>query len=77
MIYRVEVDDIIAYEGCQGDDLTMLGGRENFLSHFWTFFNFNACYGIGDRKASKKLEKLFSDPLKLNEKMNDMLKDLN
>mmetsp|Transcript_42844 Transcript_42844/g.50241 ORF Transcript_42844/g.50241 Transcript_42844/m.50241 type:complete len:200 (-) Transcript_42844:153-752(-) len=38
----IPVDDILVTEGCMGDDLTMLGGKAGFLSHFCTFFHFNA-----------------------------------
>ncbi|CAI2378321.1 unnamed protein product [Moneuplotes crassus] len=68
----VDVDDIIAYEGCPGDDITILGGKESFLSHFCTFFKFNACYGVHDRKISEKL----SDADRVGEKLNGWLEKM-
>jgi len=33
--------EMIVFEGCEEDDKIVLGGRNPFLSHFCTFFNFN------------------------------------
>ena len=59
--YGVRADDIIAVEGCINDDKTVLGGKDQFFSHFCTFFSFNICYSNKENKAMKKTIDLFSD----------------
>ena len=39
----VKVDECLVIEGCESDDKVVLGGKDAFLSHFCTFFNFNIC----------------------------------
>ena len=40
----VKVDECLVIEGCESDDKVVLGGKDAFLSHFCTFFNFNICF---------------------------------
>ena len=49
--YGIKADDIIAVEGCMNDDKTVLGGKNEFLSHFCTLFNFNICFSNKENKA--------------------------
>ena len=35
--------ELIAMEGCVTDDKIILGGKNEFMSHFCTFFNFSSC----------------------------------
>jgi hypothetical protein len=37
---------MIVFEGCERDDNIVLGGKNAFLSHFCTLFNFNICFGF-------------------------------
>jgi hypothetical protein len=64
--YGVKVDDILAVEGCINDDKTILGGRNEFLSHFCTLFNFNICYSNLENKAMKKTYNMLSDDTQFN-----------
>ena len=66
--------DIIAYEGCLGDDMTFLGGKEPFLNHFCNFFDFEICYAPQEKNMEKNLAKLFSDSENLNDSINNMMK---
>ena len=43
-------NEMIAFEGCEQDDKIVLGGKNAFLSHFCTFFNFNVCHAAGEVK---------------------------
>ena len=52
--YGIKIDDILAVEGCINDEKTILGGKNEFFSHFCTFFNFNICYSNTEQKAMKK-----------------------
>ena len=38
--------EMIVFEGCERDDNIILGGKNAFLSHFCTLFNFNVCLGF-------------------------------
>ena len=42
--------DMVVFEGCERDDKIVLGGRNAFLSHFCTFFNFSICSSPQDSK---------------------------
>lgn len=64
--YGIKVDDLLAVEGCINDDKTILGGKNEFLSHFCTFFNFNICYSNKEAKAMKKTFDMLSDHEQLN-----------
>jgi len=37
-------NEMIVFEGCEVDDKVVLGGKQPFLQHFCTFFNFNICH---------------------------------
>ena len=47
-------NEMIVFEGCDQDDKIVLGGRNAFLSHFCTFFNFNICHARGESKFIQK-----------------------
>ena len=72
--YGIKADDMIAIEGCINDDKTVLGGKNEFLSHFCTFFNFNICYSNKENKAMKKTYEMFSDNEQLNKRVDDFIK---
>ena len=72
--YGVKCDDILAIEGCINDDKTILGGKNEFFSHFCTFFNFNICYSNKENKALKKTYDMLSDHEALNQKVDDFIK---
>ena len=72
--YGVKCDDILAIEGCINDDKTILGGKNEFLSHFCTFFNFNICFSNKENKAMKKTFEMLSDNDALNQKVDDFIK---
>ncbi len=60
--YAVKLDDMLVVEGCLNDDKTVLGGRNEFLSHFCTFFKFNICYSAAESKGVRSLDKKLSSP---------------
>ena len=82
--YKVQVDDILAVEvipshiiinqGCLNDDKTILGGKNEFLSHFCTFFNFNICYSAKENKAARRATSIANDPEELNKRVEDFVK---
>ena len=60
--YAVKLDDMLVVEGCLNDDKTVLGGRNEFLSHFCTFFKFTICYSAAESKGVRSLDKKLSSP---------------
>ena len=74
--YGIKVDDMLVVEGCLNDDKTVLGGREAFLSHFCTFFNFNICYSHAESKGVRKLDKKISDEDFINRKIENMITNM-
>ena len=50
--YNMKIDDMLAIEGCINDDKTILGGKNEFLAHFCTFFNFNICFSAKEYDQS-------------------------
>lgn len=36
--FGVKADELITLEGCENDDMTFLGGKDGFISHFCTYF---------------------------------------
>ena len=72
--YGIKADDIIAVEGCMNDDKTVLGGKNEFLSHFCTLFNFNICFSNKENKAMKKTFEMLSDNDQLNQRVDDFIK---
>ena len=64
--------EMIVFEGCEGDDQIILGGKLPFLSHFCTLFNFNICHAPGDSKFVKRNAELFNDPNKLDSLLKKM-----
>ena len=65
---------MIVFEGCEEDDKIVLGGRNAFLSHFCTFFNFNICYVASESKYIQKGIKQFNDAPKLDKDLENFLK---
>lgn len=57
---------MLVVEGCFNDDKTVLGGKNEFFSHFCTFFPFNACYAQSEGGALKNLKRDFNDTEKLD-----------
>ena len=56
------------------DDKTILGGKNEFLSHFCTFFNFNICYSMKENKAVRKVQNVMNDTDALNSKIEDFVR---
>jgi len=52
------------------DDKTILGGRNQFMSHFCTLFNFNICYANLELKALKTTNQVLSDDELLSKKLD-------
>jgi hypothetical protein len=67
---------MIVFEGCENDDKIILGGKNAFLSHFCTFFNFSICYAPSEMKMIQREIKRFSDGKKLDENLDDLLKNM-
>ena len=72
--YGMKIDDILAIEGCINDDKTILGGRNEFLSHFCTLFNFNICFSAKENKALKKTFETMSNHDTFDKKIDDFMK---
>ncbi|CDW90073.1 UNKNOWN [Stylonychia lemnae] len=82
--FGMTIDDLLAvevfiilnsiFQGCMEDDKTLLGGRNQFLSHFCTLFNFNICYSALESKAIKKQADIFNDSEQLDKKIDDWFK---
>ena len=68
----VKVDECLVVEGCESDDKVVLGGKDAFLSHFCTFFNFNICFS-NEQKASKSLNKFFNDSDRINQSIDNFI----
>ena len=65
---------MIVFEGCEQDDKIILGGKNAFLSHFCTFFNFNICYAPGEQKMMQREMKRFNDTKKLDDNIEELIK---
>ena len=61
----VKVDECLVIEGCESDDKVVLGGKDAFLNHFCSFFNFNICWS-NEQKAAKTLNKFLNDGDRVN-----------
>lgn len=55
------------------DDKIILGGRQEFMSHFCTFFEFNACYSAQEARPVRNLEKKWRNPDSIDESINNLL----
>ena len=66
-------NEMIVFEGCDQDDKIVLGGKNPFLSHFCTFFNFGICYAAGESKMIQKNIKKFNDPQQLDKNLEGFL----
>ena len=71
----VKVDECLVVEGCESDDKIVLGGKDAFLSHFCSYFNFNICYS-SEQRAAKKLNKFFNDSDKINKSIDNFITGL-
>ena len=74
--FDVKADELLALEGCEQDDLNVLGGKHEFLSHFCSFFNFNICYSAVEKAGSKEFNRIFNDSDRINENIEKFIKDL-
>ncbi len=74
--YDIKIDEMLVVEGCLNDDKTVLGGREAFLSHFCTFFNFNICFSHSESKSVRKLDKKSSDEDFISRKIDGWIDNL-
>ena len=72
--YGMKIDDMLAIEGCINDDKTILGGKNEFLAHFCTFFNFNICFSAKEGKALKKTFESMSNVDSFDKKVDDFMK---
>ena len=68
----VKVDECLVIEGCESDDKVVLGGKDAFLSHFCTFFNFNICFS-NEQKAAKSINKFFNDSDRINRSIENFI----
>lgn len=59
--YDIKLDDMLVVEGCLNDDKTVLGGRDAFMSHFCTFYQFNVCYSAAESKGVRKIDNSLND----------------
>lgn len=74
--FDVKADEVLVLEGCESDDLNVLGGKHNFLSHFCTFFNFNICYSAVEASASKEINRMMNDGDRINSQIDALVKSL-
>lgn len=70
------VTDLLVVEGCMDDDKTVLGGKNEFLNHFCTFFKFNICYSAAESAPIRKQQKRMSDPDVVDASFNGLLERL-
>eukprot|EP00347_Sterkiella_histriomuscorum_P008853 403343490 len=73
-LYGVKFDDFLAVEGCLEDDKILLGGRQEFLSHFCTLFKFNICFQAVESKALRKTNQMLNDNDALNAKVDEWMR---
>ncbi len=71
--HGIKLDDMLVVEGCLNDDKTVLGGKFQFLNHFCTFFNFDACHGAKEAGKLKKISNSFSDPDEVDKRLESFL----
>ena len=74
--FNVKLDDMMAVEGCINDDKTILGGKAAFMSHFCTFFSFNACYSAAESHVTKNVSKLMADGEAMDNKLDQLLRSM-
>lgn len=56
------------------DDKIILGGKNEFLSHFCTLFNFNICYSEKENKAMKKTVDILNDNEAFNKSIDNWIR---
>lgn len=66
--------EMIVFEGCERDDKTLLGGRQAFMSHFCTFFNFSICREPQDKRSVQGYINLLNNPDKLDQSIDSFMK---
>ncbi len=72
--YGVNINgNMMVMEGCVNDDKIILGGRNEFMSHFCTFFNFSACMAGVEGKALKGTRSMFADHDMLDKKLEEFV----
>ena len=59
-------NEMLVFEGCDRDDKIVLGGKNAFLSHFCTFFNFSLCSAPQDAKMMQRQIHRFNNADKLD-----------
>lgn len=68
----VKVDECLVIEGCESDDKVVLGGKDAFLNHFCSYFNFNICWS-NEQKGAKHLNTFLNDSDRVNTKIEDFI----
>lgn len=68
---------MIVFEGCERDDKVVLGGRNAFLSHFCTFFNFSICRAPQDQKMIQKQINVLNDSEKFDKSIMSFMDSIN
>ena len=75
--FNVKIDEVMVTEGCENDDVIVLGGFSGFLNHFCNFYNFTACYsGDNTKQQIKQFDKMLSDGEKLDRVIDKMINRL-
>ena len=71
----VKVDELLVVEGCESDDKIVLGGKEAFVSHFCSYFNFNMCYA-NEKRGVKALSKFMNDGDRINSSLENFVNNI-
>ena len=65
--------EMVVFEGCDQDDKIVLGGKNAFLSHFCTFFNFNICYANQESASIQKGIRKFNNSEGLDKSLDSFM----
>ena len=71
----VKVDEILVVEGCESDDKVVLGGKDAFVSHFCSYFNFNICFS-NEKRSAKALSKFMNDGDRVNRSLENFVNNI-
>ena len=71
----VKIDEVLVVEGCESDDKIVLGGKDAFVSHFCSYFNFNICFSH-EKKSAKALNKWMNDGDRMDKTMERWVNSL-
>ena len=71
----VKVDELLVVEGCESDDKIVLGGKEAFVSHFCTYFNFNMCHA-NEKQGVKALSRFMNDGDRINSSLENFVNNI-